>query len=206
MPFTFMAATDRGEEHSAHELVGPRRLAVTTPAKRGLLLIALALCYGVGWGSPRAAAQATPESKSVVLVGHNDLNGHGNGGEGLAIQQWPDGRRLLYLAHEGEDWCLSIVDVTHPEKPVMVAELPSPTPGIARYNSLGLSGNVLAVADQSNNQGHKTAGMRVLDVSDFSCIQKPKRCRISIFPFLTPPGRTPVAFTAFGLSTANSRI
>jgi hypothetical protein len=144
------------------------------PAKRGWILSATALCFCIGWGSPRAAAQATAEAKNVVLVGHNDLNGHGDGGEGLAIQQWPDGRRVLYLAHEGEDWCLSVVDVTHPEKPVMITELPSPTPGITRCDSLGLSGNVLAVADQSNKQGQKTAGMWVLDVSDFSRIQKAK--------------------------------
>src|ERR1700688_2611395 len=121
------------------------------PAKRGLLLVAAALWFGAGWGLPRAAAQATAESKNVVLIGHNDLNGHGDG---------------------GEDWCLSVVDVTHPEKPVMVAELPSPTPGITRCDSLGLSGNVLAVADQTLKQGQKMAGMWVRDRSDFARIQK----------------------------------
>jgi hypothetical protein len=68
----------------------------------------------------------------MELVGRSDLNGNGDGGEGMAIQQWPDGRRILYMAHEGEKTCLSIVDVTHPEKPVMVNQLPSPQPGVTR--------------------------------------------------------------------------
>ncbi len=70
------------------------------------------------------SAQPRAEAKDVVLVGHNDLNGNGDGGEGLAIQQWADGRRILYLAHEGQKTCLSIVDVTHPENPVMINQLP----------------------------------------------------------------------------------
>ena len=122
-----------------------------------------------------ARAQAPAEAKNIVLVGHSDLNGKGDGGEGLAIQQWPDGRRLLYLAHEGQKTCLSIVDVTSPENPVLVNQLPSPSPGITRCNSLGLSGNVLAIANQTNQKGEKTAGMRVLDVSDFGRVQRAKR-------------------------------
>ena len=93
--------------------------------------------------------QQSPEQKNIELVGHSDLNGNGDGGEGMAIQQWPDGRRILYIAHEGEKTCLSIVDVSHPEKPVMVNQLPSPQPGVTRCNSLGLSGNVLVVRTNS---------------------------------------------------------
>src|SRR6202795_3011208 len=90
-------------------------------------------------------AADSPEQKNLELVGHSDLNGNGDGGEGMAIQQWPDGRRILYMAHEGEKTCLSIVDVTHPENPVLVNQLPSPQPGVTRCNSLGFSGNVLGV-------------------------------------------------------------
>src|SRR5271170_6496322 len=120
-------------------------------------------------------AQPRPESSNMALVGHNDLNGNGDGGEGLAIQQWPDGRRVLYLAHEGQKTCLSIVDVTHPENPVLINQLPSPAPGITRCNSLGLSGNVLVIANQALQKGEKTAGLWVLDASDFQRIQKAKR-------------------------------
>src|SRR3984885_16308084 len=104
----------------------------------------------------------------MVLVGHNDRNGNGGGGEGLAIQQWPDGRRVLYLAHEGQKTCISIIDVTHPENPLLINQLPSPAPGITRCNSLGLSGSVLTVADQTMNPGQGPAGMWVEDVSDLS--------------------------------------
>jgi hypothetical protein len=120
-------------------------------------------------------AQSAPESKNMVLVGHNDLNGNGDGGEGLAIQQWPDGRRILYLAHEGQKTCLSIVDVTRPENPVLLNQLPSPSPGITRCNSLGLSGNVLVVANQTLLIGQKTAGMWVLDVSDPRRVQQARK-------------------------------
>ena len=140
-----------------------------------LFLGAVVLLIGTGLAVPRAGAQNKVEAKNVTLVGHDGLNGHGDGGEGMAIQQWPDGRRLLYLAHEDVEWCLSVVDVTHPEKPKLVAELPSPNPGTTRCDSLGLSGNVLAVADQTNKQGQKTAGMWVLDVADFSRIEKAKK-------------------------------
>src|SRR5215510_1712130 len=120
------------------------------------------------------STQSAPESRNMVLVGHNDLNGHGDGGEGLALQQWPDGRRVLYLAHEAPERCLSVIDVTRPENPVLVNQIPSAAPGITRCNSLGLSGNVLAVANQAAKAGGKLAGMWVLDVSDFARVSKAK--------------------------------
>src|SRR5579872_1126479 len=107
-------------------------------------------------------AQPPAEASNMVQVGHNDPNGNGDGGEGLAIQQWPDGRRVLYLAHEGQKTCVSIVDVTHPENPTMINQLASPTPGITRCNSLGLSGNVLVIANQTLKKDQKTAGLWVL--------------------------------------------
>src|SRR3984893_1983816 len=112
-------------------------------------------------------SQQSPEKKNMELVGRSDLNGNGDGGEGMAIQPWPDGRRILYIADEGEKACLSIVDVSHPEKPIMVSQLPSPQPGVTRCNSLGLSGNVLVVANQAKKVGQTSAGLWVLDVSDF---------------------------------------
>lgn len=111
-----------------------------------------------------AAAQA-PEARNMTLLAQNDLNGNGDGGEGMVIQQRPDGQRLLFFAHEGEKNCLSIIDVTKPEKPVLINTLPSPAPGVTRCNSLGLSGNVLAVANQTKTKGKKSAGMWLLDVS-----------------------------------------
>lgn len=119
-------------------------------------------------------AQTQPESKNMTLVAHNDLAGNGDGGEGMAIQQWPDGRRILYLAHEGEKTCLSIIDVTHPENPVLLNQLPSPTPGITRCNSLGLTGNTLVIANQANKRGAKSAGLWILDVSNLDQVRNAK--------------------------------
>src|SRR6266550_3862227 len=88
------------------------RMNRNLPRLLGLALASLALV------ASQVRAQAVAEANNVVLVGHDDLNGNGDGGEGLAIQQRSDGRRILYLAHEGQKTCLSIVDVTHPDRPV----------------------------------------------------------------------------------------
>ncbi len=137
---------------------------------------------------PLAGAGETADQKNMVLVGHQDLNGHGDGGEGLAIQQRPDGRRILYIAHEERKACLSIVEVTHPEAPVLLNQLPSPGPGVTRCNSLGLSGNVLAVANQTMNPGQGPAGMWVLDVSDISRLQKAKSMKELALSFFDTSG------------------
>src|SRR5579864_6847960 len=135
-------------------------------------------------------AQESAEQKNMLLLGHNDLNGHGDGGEGLVIQQRSDGRRILYVAHEGEKTCLSIVDVTHPEAPLLLSQLPSPAPEVTRCNSLGLSGNVLAVADQTMKVGQAPAGMWVLDVSDLKRIQNARSMQDLALSFFDTSGPT----------------
>jgi hypothetical protein len=115
---------------------------------------------------PVARAQRVAEAMDMEQVSQLSLNGHGDGGEGMALQKLKDGRRILYLAHEGQKTCLSVVDVSNPRAPVLLAQLPSPGPEVTRCNSLGLSGNVLAVANQTLKVGQKPAGMWLLDVSD----------------------------------------
>src|SRR5262245_33694998 len=110
-----------------------------------------------------AWAQAPAQASNMVLVANNTLNGNGDGGEGLVIQRRADGRRILYLAHESQKTCLSILDVTRPENPTLINQVPSPGPGRTRCNSIGLSGNVLLVANQTLKQGEKPAGLWVLD-------------------------------------------
>jgi hypothetical protein len=132
--------------------------------------------------------QESAEQKNMILVGHSDLGGHGDGGEGLAIQQRSDGRRILYVAHEGEKTCLSIVDVTHPEAPALLNQLPSSGLDVTRCNSLGLSGNLLAVADQTMKVGQAPAGMWVLDVSDLGRIQKARSMQDLAFSFFDTSG------------------
>jgi hypothetical protein len=165
---------------------------------RRTYLVAGLIFAGVLAGSS-AKAQGLPEQKNMVLVGHNDLNGHGDGGEGMAIQQRPDGRRILYFVHVDNEECLSIVDVTHPEAPELINQLPSPGPGVTRCNSLGLSGNVLAVADQivegsadntvvSQKARQSPAGMWVLDVSDLGRMQKAKSMQDLALSFFDTSG------------------
>mgnify|MGYP001113800169 CR=1 FL=1 len=117
-----------------------------------------------------AAAQPNAESSNMVLVGHNDLDGNGDGGEGLALQQLSDGRKILYFAHSGREQCLSIIDVSNPEAPLLVNQLPSPAPGVTRCNSLGYANGVLAVANETATVGLSPAGLWVLDVSDFDAV------------------------------------
>jgi hypothetical protein len=137
-----------------------------------------------------ATGQVQPiaEQRNMQLVAHKDLNGHGDGGEGLAIQQRSDGRRILFIAHEAETTCLSIVEVTHPEAPVLLNQIPSPAPEITRCNSLGLSGNVLTVANQTMKPGQSSAGMWVLDVSDLARVQKARSMKDLAFSFFDTSG------------------
>lgn len=155
--------------------------------RRLLNAAGVALVLALFVGSP-ARVRAVAEQKNIVVVSHNDLNGHGDGGEGMAIQQRPDGRRILYLAHEGEKTCLSILDVTHPENPVLLNQIPSPTPEITRCNSLGLSGNTLAVANQTAKMGQKSAGMWVLDLSDLDRVRKARSLQDLAFSFFDTSG------------------
>jgi len=154
----------------------------------GIVLPLVVVFLAVTMFVPASNAQGSAEQKNMVLIGHSDLNGHGDGGEGLAIQQRPDGQRILYVAHEGEKTCLSIVDVTRPEAPVLLSQLPSPAPEVTRCNSLGLSGNVLAVANQTMKMGQSSAGMWVLDVSDLSRIEKARNMQDLALSFFDTSG------------------
>lgn len=116
------------------------------------------------------AARADPipkvaESVNMEIIGHSNLNGAGKGGEGLALRQYSDGRRVLFLAHESAPMCFSVIDVTKPEDPKVISQVPVEAPFV-RCNSLGLSGTTLAVAHQVDKVGQPYAGMDVYDVAD----------------------------------------
>ena len=130
--------------------------------KTAVLGLAFALAGGTALADPIPAVQS---SSNMEIVGHSDLNGAGKGGEGLALRQYPDGRRILFLAHESAPMCVSMIDVTKPEDPKVIAQIPVPAPQL-RCNSLGLSGTVLAVAHQTDKAGQPGAGMEVFDVAD----------------------------------------
>lgn len=127
-----------------------------------LWLAMLALSSGRVLADPIPAVQS---ASNMTIIGHSDLNGAGKGGEGLALHQYPDGRRVLFLAHESAPMCVSIVDVTKPEDPKVITQIPNPAPQL-RCNNLGLSGTTMAVAHQSDKAGQPGAGMEVFDVAD----------------------------------------
>ena len=155
------------------------------PARQLLVGVLVLIC--VATLGPLALAETATEQQNMRLIAHNDLNGNGDGGEGMAIQQRADGRRILYIAHEGEKTCLSIVDITNPRHPVLLNQLPSPAPGLTRCNSLGLSGNVLAVANQTKHAGDP-AGMWVLDVSDLEHVEKARTMKDLALSFFDTSG------------------
>jgi hypothetical protein len=124
--------------------------------------LAFALIAGAARADPIPPVQS---AGNMQIIGHSDLNGAGKGGEGLAMKLYPDGRRVLFLAHEAAPMCVSIVDVTHPEDPRVITQIPNPAPQL-RCNSLGLSGATIAVAHQTDEQGQPGAGMAVFDVAD----------------------------------------
>jgi hypothetical protein len=72
---------------------------------------------------------------------------------------------VLFLAHESAPMCFSVIDVTKPEDPKVITQIPMDVP-YARCNSLGLSGTTLAVAHQVDKIGQDHAGMDVYDVAD----------------------------------------
>jgi hypothetical protein len=111
-----------------------------------------------------AIAAGFPEQMNLRLVGHSDLNGAGKGGEGLALKRYGD-RTVLFLAHESGPQCFSVVDVTSPAETKVLTQVPVEAEFV-RCNSLGLSGNVLVVARQSQKVGQPHGGIKVYDVSD----------------------------------------
>ncbi len=153
--------------------------------QRYLQAMALAM---VAVGLLACPVSAQEQAEHMRLVAHNDLNGNGDGGEGMAIQQLSGGRRILYLAHEGQKTCLSILDVTEPRKPMLLNQLPSPGPGVTRCNSLGLAGNTLAVANQANGKGKNPAGFWLLDVSDVDRVQTARSLRDLALSFFDTSG------------------
>jgi hypothetical protein len=129
---------------------------------RGFVIATLSLMTAAAWADP---IPPVAEASNMTIIGHSNLNGAGKGGEGLALRQYPDGRRVLFLAHESAPMCVSIIDVTKPEDPKVISQIPAPST-LLRCNSLGLSGTTMVVAHQSEKAGIKGVGMDVYDVAD----------------------------------------
>lgn len=109
--------------------------------------------------------QYRAQTKNMRLLAQHDLGGYGNGGEGLALQATADARRMLYIAHESAPKDFSVVDVSDPYRPRLIAQTELPHTEV-RSNSLDLSGDILLVAYQSATPGVTPAGVGVYDVSN----------------------------------------
>lgn len=133
---------------------------------RNYLVIAAAFVTALSGMEARADDPfAAAEANNMQIIGRSDLNGAGKGGEGLALKQYPDGRRVLYLAHESAPMCLSVIDVTRPEKPTVITQIPVEA-DFVRCNSLGLAGDTLVVAHQTAKIGQPHSGIDIYDIHD----------------------------------------
>ena len=103
-------------------------------------------------------------SHNLRLLAHELLGGHGALGEGVRIQLGADGRRVLWLAHERAPKSFTGVDVTDPARPRVIVQTELP-PGAERSNSLGVSGDILAVAYQAPGVGLHPAGFELFDIA-----------------------------------------
>ena len=110
-----------------------------------------------------ALEELTLESRNVRLIGANNINQRGKLGEGIALQKTGN-RKICYLAHESGPTGFTVMDVTNPRDPGIIAEVPTEHDRV-RLNSLSLSGDILVTARQTVEFGGKPAGVAVYDVS-----------------------------------------
>src|SRR5215472_19004405 len=134
-----------------------RRLAI-------LGVLAAMACAAAQAAAQTPEALAAADASNMQIIGRSDLNGTGKGGEGLSLTQYPDGKRVLFLAHESAPMCFSAIDVTKPDAPAVIAQVPVEA-DFLRCNSLGLSGTILIVAHQTKKPGQQYAGIDVYDVA-----------------------------------------
>ena len=112
--------------------------------------------------SPKSTYE--PICWNFKLLAQHELDGFGGMGEGMAVQIAPDGRRLIWLAHESAPKNFTAVDVSDPRKPKVVVQTDLPQ-SFMRSNSLEITGNVMAVAYQTQKVGQKPAGFELFDIS-----------------------------------------
>src|SRR5216684_5731339 len=105
-----------------------------------------------------------PTTWNFKLLSQNDLGGFGGMGEGMSVQIAKDGRRIMWLAHESAPKNFTGVDVSDPRQPKLVVQTDLPE-SFMRSNSLELTGDIMAVAYQTQKAGQKPAGFELFDIS-----------------------------------------
>ncbi|WP_418316533.1 LVIVD repeat-containing protein [Piscinibacter sakaiensis] len=101
---------------------------------------------------------------NMTLLAHHELEGFGGMGEGIAMQLTDDGRRVLWMAHESAPKNFTAVEVTDPRRPKVLVQTELPHMKV-RSNSLDVSGNLMAVAYQTQTAGLKPAGFDLWNIS-----------------------------------------
>jgi len=129
---------------------------------RSSLLFAAGCAVSLAGTRAPAVAQTAPAAFHMTLVGHADMQ---SGGEGFAMKLGPGGRRFLYVAHESGPHCFTVFDVTEPSRPQTLRTIETVSPDV-RCNSLDVSGNVLAVAAETKQQGQPGGGFRLYALDD----------------------------------------
>ncbi len=99
------------------------------------------------------------------LLAQHELAGFGGMGEGMAIQIANNGRRIIWLAHESAPKNFTALDVSDPRKPKIVVQTDLPQAHM-RSNSLELTGDIMAVAYQTQRPGQEPAGFELFDISN----------------------------------------
>ena len=103
-----------------------------------------------------------PLSKNVRSVSHSDLNGFGNGGQ-VVVQKHRD-EYFAFIGHM-KDMGTSIVDVTRPEKPELVAQIPI-FQNTHSHKVRVCGGTMIVNNEQYGGRKPFAAGLRIYDVSD----------------------------------------
>jgi hypothetical protein len=117
------------------------------------------------FASPAPAGRSDQTlAHNMKLLAHHELEGFGGMGEGIAMQLTDDGRRVLWMAHESGPKNFTAVDVTDPRSPRVLVQTELPHMKV-RSNSLDVSGNLMAVAYQTQTAGMKPAGFDLFDIS-----------------------------------------
>jgi len=92
-----------------------------------------------------------PLQKNFKAIGHSDLNGHPNGGQ-VVVQR--RGRKYYAFVGHMRGTGTSIVDVTKPDRPEIVSQIPNPAG--THTHKVRVSGEVMLV----NNEKFLEAGLR----------------------------------------------
>src|ERR1039457_2445031 len=103
------------------------------------------------------------ECRGMRYLGRHHMAGHGNCGEGTALLG-RGGARYLYIAHERGPVNFSVLDVTAPRAPRLLAQPTLPHGGV-RSNSLAVADEIWLAPYQAPAPGPHPAGIEVFDLS-----------------------------------------